>query len=85
LVQKSVLLKVSETPSLKLAPGASAPPDVGVVPDVVVLGVLPHAARTGKMKVTNAMKVNIRANGRDIAISFLLVDKDRGNTEYFLQ
>jgi hypothetical protein len=36
-----VLLKVSETPSLKLAPGASVLPEVDGVPDV-----LPHAART---------------------------------------
>jgi hypothetical protein len=48
LVQKSVLLKVSETPSLKLAPGASELPGVDVVPDDVdvVLDVPPHAART---------------------------------------
>jgi hypothetical protein len=41
--EASVLLKVSETPSLKLAPGASVLPDVDVVdgePDVP-----PHATR----------------------------------------
>jgi hypothetical protein len=47
LVQKSVLLKVSETPSLKLAPDASVPPDVDVAPDV-----LPHAARMIAMAVS---------------------------------
>ncbi|TMC85031.1 MAG: hypothetical protein E6J10_08695 [Chloroflexi bacterium] len=41
------MLKVSETPSLKFAPGASVLPlpDVGVLPDVLP-DVLPHAART---------------------------------------
>jgi len=47
VVQKSVLLKVSETPSLKLAPGASVLPDVDVEPDAGVgPDVPPHAART---------------------------------------
>jgi hypothetical protein len=51
LVQKSVLLKVSETPSLKLAPGASVLPDVDVfvLPDVP-----PHAARIIEATTTSA-------------------------------
>jgi len=53
LVQKSVLLKVSETPSLKLAPGASVFPDVDEVleepPDVP-----PQAARIIAATTTSA-------------------------------
>jgi hypothetical protein len=52
LVQKSVLLKVSDTPSLKGAPGASLPPDVDELPDVVALDVLPHAARIAAMMIS---------------------------------
>jgi len=67
LVQKSVLLKVSETPSLKFAPGASVPPDVGEVPDVLVLDVLPHAAKIATM-MTSAPSARKRIENFDFMV-----------------
>jgi hypothetical protein len=64
-----VLLKVSETPSLKLAPDASGPPDVVEVPDVdVVPDVPPHATRTVAM-TTSTLSARRRLTNFDFMVS----------------
>ena len=60
-------MKVSETPSLKGAPGASVPPEVGVVPDVLVLEVLPHAAKIATM-MTSAPSARKRIENFDLIV-----------------
>jgi len=80
LVQKSVLLKVSETPSLKGAPGASVPPDEDVLPDVLVPDVPPHAARIAAM-MSSAPNVRKRIENFDFMVFFSwMSDFDYANT-----
>jgi hypothetical protein len=80
LVQKSVLLKVSETPSLKFAPGASLPPDVDVD---VVLGVLPHAARTIARTTPSAPSARRRLAKFDFMVFSSRVSDSDSRTLYF--
>jgi len=78
-----VLLKVSETPSLKFAPGASVPPDVVVVPDVdEVPDVLPHAARIAAM-MTSAPSARRRFENFDFIVFSSRVSDFDTRTQYF--
>jgi hypothetical protein len=83
LVQKSVLLKVNETPSLKLAFDASVPPDDDVLPVVVVVpGVLPHATRIVATTTSTPSILRRLANFDFMVFSSQVPDSD-ARTLYF--
>src|SRR5260370_9057348 len=80
LVEKSVLVKVSETPSLKFAPGADVTPEVDVD---VVLGVAAHAGRTIAMATPSAPSARRRLAKFDFMVFSSRVSDSDSRTLYF--